>query len=187
MSTNIEIKAFVSDPDLFIEEVTGLADQQAVTLRQIDTYFHCPNGRLKLRESDGHVAELIAYDRPDRFESGLSDYQRLPVDRIEDLKTVLIRALGLRGVVKKKRWLYHYGQTRIHVDRVDDLGNFMELEAVLVAGQAPQDGHRMVRELMARLNIVDTDLVCCSYIDMIESLRGKRSSSSAVQVQEYSP
>ena len=44
------------------------------------------------------------------------------------LQKVLSLALDVRGVVKKTRYLYMVGQTRVHVDQVDNLGDFMELE-----------------------------------------------------------
>lgn len=48
------------------------------------------------------------------------------------MQVVLQRALNKTIEVKKRRLLFMIGQTRIHVDDVEGLGDFMELEVNLV-------------------------------------------------------
>lgn len=76
-------------------------------------------------------------------------------------------SLGVRGVVRKKRALYMVGQTRIHLDEVEGLGAFVELEVVMQPDQSQTEGIQIARELMAKLEIQDTELVDHAYIDLL--------------------
>ena len=77
-------------------------------------------------------------------------------------------ALGVRGVVRKKRYLYLAGQTRIHLDDVEGLGQFMELEVVLRDGQSDADGQSIAEDLMAKLGVRTEDLLEGAYMDLLE-------------------
>ncbi len=174
MGRNVEIKARVDDPKEIAERVRSIADQGPDALRQIDTFFRCPNGRLKLRRlreshRDGS-AELIFYRRPDTVEPEESHYVLAPTNAAASLEAALTGALGTRGEVRKKRLLYLAGQTRIHLDEVEGLGAFLELEVVLEENQTPEDGLRIARELMKVLKIPAENLVAEAYIDLLERL-----------------
>uniref|UniRef100_A0A8C3H8J1 CYTH domain-containing protein n=1 Tax=Chrysemys picta bellii TaxID=8478 RepID=A0A8C3H8J1_CHRPI len=80
---------------------------------------------------------------------------------------VLSQALGVQGVVKKERRLYVVGQTRVHLDRVEGLGDFLELEVVLSEQQSPEDGERVARRLMEELEVQEEDLVAGAYLDLL--------------------
>lgn len=75
---------------------------------------------------------MIYYDRPDVEGPKLSTYEKcnIPASEVNGLNNVLCHALGAVGNVKKKRHLYMVGNTRVHVDNVDGLGDFMELEVI---------------------------------------------------------
>ena len=77
-------------------------------------------------------------------------------------------ALGVRGVVRKKRTLYLVGQTRVHLDEVEGLGDFMELEVVLHPGQSDAEGQVIARDLMTRLGVAEKDLLEGAYMDLLE-------------------
>jgi predicted adenylyl cyclase CyaB len=81
---------------------------------------------------------------------------------------VLSTALGTRGVVRKQRLLYRIGNTRVHLDDVDGLGAFVELEVVLNESQTSQEGESVAEEIMKQLGICETDLVAEAYIDLLE-------------------
>ena len=70
-------------------------------------------------------------------------------------------------VVTKTRLLFMVGQTRVHLDEVEGLGDFLELEVVLADGQTPAEGHYIAREIMAALEVQDEDLLTGAYADMI--------------------
>jgi predicted adenylyl cyclase CyaB len=83
------------------------------------------------------------------------------------LKALLALALGTSSVVRKVRTLYLHGQTRIHLDEVEGLGDFVELEVVLQEGQSEADGQAIARRLMRRLGIQPADLVEGAYMDLL--------------------
>ena len=168
MPSNIEIKARLADLPRTRGLVAAISDTAPQTLRQRDTFFRCTTGRLKLREIEAGQAELIFYSRPDVAGGKQSDYEITPVADPVSLKSVLRRALGVTHVVEKTRLLYLVGQTRVHLDSVDGLGDFLELEVVLRSDQSPADGHALAAELMQRLQITHADLLATAYADMIE-------------------
>ena len=168
MGRNVEIKAHVRDVEAFEARVARLADGAPRTIGQRDTFFHTANGRLKLRElSDGN-AELIFYERADATGPETSHYVIVPTSEPAHLRALLDRLFEVRGEVSKQRRLYMRGRTRIHVDRVEGLGNFIELEVVLDEHQTPADGRRIAEELMQRLGVDATQLVGAAYVDLLE-------------------
>ena len=166
MPANIEIKARARAPERQRRLAVALSDFPEQRLEQTDTYFNAPRGRLKLREYEG-TGELIYYQRPDQNGPKRSDYLRPTIDRPAELKTLLTAALGVRGVVRKTRWLSLRGPTRIHFDEVNGLGCFIELEVVLAQEQTDAQGAAVAADLMRRLEIEPADLIEGSYIDLL--------------------
>ncbi len=131
----------------------ALAGAPAVLIVQDDSFFSVPHGRLKLREFADGSAELIHYHRADSTEAKASDYVRVAVPEPAALREALARANGLLGRVQKQRWLCLVGSTRIHIDRVAGLGDFMELEVVLQDGQSDAEGQAIAEALMLQLGL----------------------------------
>ncbi|XP_059351615.1 uncharacterized protein LOC130702335 [Daphnia carinata] len=121
---NIEIKAKIHDVNAVIKKVAEVCKMEMEVIEQCDTFFKTENGRLKLREFKDGSGELIYYDRPDVDGPKLSSYSKSSVTNTTSLKSVLQMALGVKGLVKKKRLLWLFNQTRIHVDEVEGLGFF---------------------------------------------------------------
>uniref|UniRef100_A0A7E4VEP7 CYTH domain-containing protein n=1 Tax=Panagrellus redivivus TaxID=6233 RepID=A0A7E4VEP7_PANRE len=171
MARNVEIKARVHDFEAFYARAQKLCDGQEPTiLEQFDTFFKSTNGRLKLRQFQGTTstpAELIYYDRPDSEGPKLSEFVKVRVDDAQNLEKALELAMGTRGTVTKKRFLFLYGQTRIHLDRVEGLGDFMELEVTLKADETPEYGQEVADGLMKDLGIEEKDLIKGAYIDKL--------------------
>ncbi len=167
MSRNVEIKARVADAADFARRARALADAGPETIPQSDVFFAATRGRLKLRRLSGR-AELIWYERPDAAGPKTSRYSLVPVADPDALEAALTGALGVRGTVRKTRRLFMAGRTRIHLDAVEGLGDFMELEVVLREGEDVADGEAEARELMAALGIAGDDLVEAAYIDLLE-------------------
>ncbi|MHC4441122.1 MAG: class IV adenylate cyclase [Planctomycetota bacterium] len=167
MNANIEIKAKVRDLARLKELADGLSETPVQLITQEDIFFHTPKGRLKLRVFSPDHGELIYYERDDRFGPKQSNYSITKVGDPAGLKDLLASALGVQGVVSKKRHLYLVGQTRIHIDEVEGLGYFVELEVVLKPGQAVEEGTHIVEELMKKLAIHDKDLLDHAYVDML--------------------
>jgi len=169
MPANIEIKARVRDFPGLKRRAEALADSPLEVIPQEDTFFIVPKGRLKLRLLAPDRAQLVFYERPDRDGPKRSDYFIFNTDDPENLKTALKLALGIRGVVKKTRYLYMVGQTRVHLDDVEGLGQFIELEVVLRDGQSDREGQAIADGLMEKLGIASTDLIEGAYMDLLES------------------
>ncbi len=164
---NIEIKAKIRDYERVKRLVEKLCPAPIQSEQQEDTFFNTPKGRLKLRESN-IKSSLIYYNRNDSIEPSQSDIALSFTDNPNTLKSVLIKSNGIRGIVKKKRILYKYAQTRIHLDDVEGLGKFIELEVVLRENQTAEDGNKIANELMDKFGIQKTDLIDVAYIDLIE-------------------
>ena len=173
MPANIEIKARVQDFAGLKARAESLSDTPVQVIPQEDTFFNIPKGRLKLRELAPDRAQLVWYDRVDDTGPKRSDYQIYETGDPGQLKSTLTLALGVRGVVKKIRYLFLAGQTRIHLDDVDDLGHFMELEVVMSPGQSDAEGQVIAEVLMNKLGITPGDLLDGAYMDMIEKNFGK--------------
>ena len=125
MASNVEIKARVQDFDGLRSRAERLSQTPVQVIPQQDTFFFTKKGRLKLRELGSGSAQLIYYERPNREGPKRSDYHILETADAELLKSVLGLALGVRGVVRKVRYLYLIGQTRLHLDDVEDLGQWL--------------------------------------------------------------
>lgn len=169
MPANIEIKARLRNHDQIRRRAESLSDTPVQLIPQEDIFFHTSQGRLKLRTLPGGKGQLIYYTRPDQEGPKRSDYHISHTSDPENLQRVLALAYGVRGIVRKTRYLYLVGQTRVHLDDVEGLGHFMELEVVLQDGQSDAEGQRIARDLMARLGIEDHDLVEGAYLDLLES------------------
>jgi homotetrameric cytidine deaminase len=127
---NIELKALDPDPARSLAICREIGAEDRGVLRQRDTYFRARSGRLKLREEEGTGAVLIQYDRPDAAAARESRYRLTRVEDPDDLRASLDAALGTLVVVDKERHLFLWDGVRIHLDTVQGLGSFVELEGV---------------------------------------------------------
>lgn len=169
MPSNIEIKARVQDFRRLSRRAESISGKPGQVIPQEDTFFNTPRGRLKLRQLSPQRGQLVWYERSDSTGPKLSNYLIAETSDPAALKAVLAAALGVRGVVRKVRRLYLVGQTRIHLDHVEGLGDFMELEVVLREGQSEAEGQAIAEGLMETLGIKEADLIQGAYMDMIEN------------------
>ena len=169
MARNVEIKARVSDLDAIRAVARTLSSRPSEISEQTDTFFAVPRGRFKVREFGDGSGELILYERPDQPEPKLSAYTRVACQDSRALLEILGKALTAKGTVVKRREIFLVGQTRIHLDRVEGLGSFVELEVVLADGEVEEPGRRVVRQLLRALEIPESGLVATAYIDLLTS------------------
>ncbi|CAJ1054290.1 uncharacterized protein LOC124053462 isoform X1 [Xyrichtys novacula] len=167
MPSNVEIKAKVSNPTQFAEKAAELSQSEGTIIRQHDTFFNCSQGRLKLRDFMNKSGQLIFYERPDTDGPKLSRYSISPTSDPTGLRTVLSDALGVKGEVKKERKLFLVGQTRVHLDAVEGLGSYMELEVVMRPEQTVEEGQQIAEDLMEKLGVSKESLVTGAYMDLI--------------------
>lgn len=170
MARNIEIKARVADMDALAARAAAIADSGPVEIAQDDTFFRCEHGRLKLRTYADGSGELVFYRRADAGGPKESFYLLSPTASPDTLREALTLANGQEGRVVKHRTLFMVGRTRVHLDRVQGLGDFMELEVMLAEGEPADAGVREAHELMTRLRIDPEALVEGAYHDL---LRGR--------------
>jgi predicted adenylyl cyclase CyaB len=178
MARNIEIKARVTDPAALTARAAALATQGPVEIGQDDTFFRCDAGRLKLRIFADRSGELIFYRRTDQAGPKESFYVRSPTASPDSLREALELAYGVVGRVIKLRTLFLVGRTRVHLDRVQGLGDFLELEVVLDDAEPQEQGVEEAHELMASLGVEPALLIEDAYVDMLArqvTPRGERS------------
>ncbi|NLF70666.1 MAG: class IV adenylate cyclase [Candidatus Anammoximicrobium sp.] len=169
MPQNIELKARLASLDGARAVARRLATGPSEEQHQVDTYFFCRSGRLKLREITGRRNELIWYERPDQEQAKACRYLVVRVDDAAGLKQALTSAWGIRCIVEKYREIYLYQNVRIHLDRVVDLDAFLEFEAVLGPDADAQTGHAQLAFLRGQFQIADADLLTGSYADLLAS------------------
>ena len=172
MPANIEIKARIPSVAELLPRAQALAraddgGDRPQLIHQDDTFFDVPRGRLKLREFADGSGELIHYDRPDAEGPKRSDYLISETDDPHTLREALTRACSVIGRVRKERLLLLVGATRIHLDRVEGLGDFLEIEVVLQPGQSEAEGTAIAVALMARLGVPPEALVRGAYLDLL--------------------
>jgi predicted adenylyl cyclase CyaB len=168
---NVEIKARVADPSALRARVAALGTEPPVIIGQHDTFFSTTHGRLKLRRFADGTGRLIFYERDDIIGPKTSTYSMATCPDARAFEAVLTRALGVRGVVEKRRELFMIGRTRVHLDDVRDLGHFLELEVVLGDSKPIADGEREAHDLLAKLGVPPAALVAPAYIDLLEASR----------------
>ena len=168
MPRNVEVKARVMDFEALRRHVESMSDAPVEVLDQRDTFFVVPRGRLKLRVLAPNASELIFYERPDGAGAKVSEYAIVRSSDPEGFLKILTAALEIRGVVAKRRFLYRIGRTRVHLDDVEGLGTFMELEVVLDEDQSIDEGYAIAEKLLEDLKIGEADRVSGAYIDLLE-------------------
>lgn len=169
MARNVEIKARVADMQTLRCTAAAAADQGPIEIPQDDTFFRCPTGRLKLRVLSPTSGELIFYQRPNATGPKVSSYVLSATSTPDALREALARALGVVGRVRKRRVLYLVGRTRVHLDEVEGLGCFVEIEVVLADGESEHAGTDEANAMMARLGIDASQLVEDAYVDLLEA------------------
>ena len=163
---NLELKAKARDLAPLRRALRAIGATRSPLLAQVDTYFRVPNGRLKVRQRKGaRPAELIVYLRPDAKKARTSEFQKLGVEDAPGLLRLLRDMFGVDVRVRKRRDLWMYGTARVHLDRVDDLGTFVEIE-VPFEGSAARARQTMAR-LVRALGIARADVLDRSYSDLL--------------------
>jgi predicted adenylyl cyclase CyaB len=170
MPLNIEIKAKANDPEFIRSYLRDSNAEFKGTDFQTDIYFNVPAGRLKLRE--GNIENnLIYYERTNSPGAKESSFQLVRVADAKALKEILTKSLGIKIVVKKKREIYFIGNVKFHVDEVEDLGNFTEIEASNLYADIPKEELQSQCDFYSgELRIKREDLISVSYSDMLFEL-----------------
>lgn len=164
---NIEIKAKSASQDKIREILNSLKADFKGLDHQIDTYFNVSFGRLKLRE--GNIENyLIQYSREDKEGPKQSDVVLYKSTPSSSLKAILTKSLGVLTVVDKKREIYFIDNVKFHLDTVEGLGTFVEIEAI---DKNPSIGREKLLEqcdyYLKLFKISKEDLISVSYSDLL--------------------
>lgn len=171
MPENLEIKAYLPDIQAVPQACQRIGAELTRSFNQRDTYFQVARGRLKLRESEGHLPALIAYNRLNSPTLRSSDFEilSLPSQAEGDrLKAMLSETVGQRGAVIKFRRVYEKEAALINIDTVEGLGNFVEIEVDVERSGDHAQARVTASEISTALGISAADAVPWSYIDMLK-------------------
>lgn len=164
---NIEVKVRCKKPEVIRNILNQHNADFKGTDHQIDTYFKVPKGRLKLRE--GNIENsLIYYQRKDREGPKESDVMLFHPHKNSSLKETLSQALEILIIIKKKREIYFINNIKFHIDKVENLGSFIEIEAIDNDGKIGQkELHKQCEQYMKLFKVKEEDLINCSYSDLL--------------------
>ncbi len=181
MSRNVEIKARIERGDTWSAKIAALAGAGPIDIAQDDTFFRCDSARLKPRAFSGGTGELIYYRRANEYGPKESFYLRSPTPSPDSLRECLTLAYGQVGRVRKHRKLFLLGRTRVHLDEVEGLGHFLELEVVLADDEPAEAGVREARGLMEKLDIKPHQLIEDAYVDLLARPRDPSLPAAAIR------
>lgn len=169
---NIELKISINDFRKISPRLRKIGAKNNGKLYQIDVYYNCKNGRLKIRSINNKKFELISYQRPNTNEAKISNYQvsNIKPSRFKKVKSNLDNKFGEKTIVKKQRILWIYKNTRIHLDKVYDLGKFLELETMAKKINLEQ-AKKEYNEVARQLNISKYKKYNKSYSDLLLSAK----------------
>ena len=170
MALNIEIKANCAKPSQIILRIKNMDILFLGEDFQTDTFYRVPRGRLKIRESTlSEKYSLIPYFRDNTSGPKDSYYSLIDLNNPEQVKDLFEKMFSILCVVRKRRLIYIYKNVRIHLDHVEGLGDFIELEAVITSKKQQKDAQSILNFLMKEFNIQDNDLITNSYADLLNT------------------
>lgn len=163
---NVELKIELRDLALARAICGAIGAAHIANLEQSDTYYRVPSGRLKKRECRGEPTEYVFYDRPDKARARLSHFNIYTEQQA--LERFGVSPLPVWIVVRKARELYMLGGVRIHLDSVEGLGQFLELEALVSPSQTVTKCHQALKELRYKFAPVLGEPIAKGYADMLD-------------------
>ncbi|HEY9700963.1 MAG TPA: class IV adenylate cyclase [Allocoleopsis sp.] len=166
MHINVEFKARCNQLDRVRFILESLGAYYKGRDHQVDVYFNVQNGRLKLRK--GTIENnLIGYEREDTCSSKQSNVRLIKTEPNSSLEEILTCALGVKIVVDKQRDIYFIGNVKFHLDQVQGLGTFVEVEAIDKDGDIGRERlQAQCNHYQELLEVADSDLIAISYSDM---------------------
>ncbi len=167
MPANIEIKARVHCPEEIHARVRALAGSPAGTFCQEDVFFKVPRGRLKMRIQSDNSVEFIYYQRTDKGVPMYSAYFRTKPENSNDTEAELRRLFGTKRTVRKTRTLFWLDGARIHVDDVEGLGHFLEIEVPVSSPTKTHHAKALADKIISSLAIPADDFICQAYEELL--------------------
>jgi len=165
---NIEMKARCFHPQKVEAFLFAQGAEFIGTDYQKDTYFHVPEGRLKLRQ--GNIENnLIFYRRENVAGVKQSDFMLTPVADGAAMERLLQQSLGIKVIVEKQRKIFYIDNIKFHIDVVKGLGSFVEIEAgnKTDLSKTKEMLQEQCDEYVRLLEIQQEDFLAESYSDML--------------------
>jgi len=165
----VELKAKMKDIKEVKRRLSLLGAQHIGSFHQIDTYFKVHQGRLKIRETERRDgSDIIFYERPDVPNIKKSHVLLIQAQPTEIAKELLSKLFPTSIVVDKIREIYIFGEIRVHLDQVTQLGAFIELE-LPTTGRTEEirKSESLLTDLSVKLGIKKEDLEALSYADLL--------------------
>jgi adenylate cyclase class 2 len=163
MPTNLELKIKVSSHQSLKKILLQIGAENKGILKQKDVYYSVPNGLLKLRIENGNES-LIFYNRNENDKNRWSDFEFLKFVNGKGEK-FFNNLFNVEVIVKKKRELFYYDDTRIHLDTVKFLGKFLELETLVINGKV--DAKKRFEKIISLLKLDEAKQIRKSYRDLL--------------------
>ncbi len=172
---NLELKVQLNQESLN-NLIAQLSPYYSETLIQTDTYFASKEGRLKLREEKGKSACLIRYQRPNLQDPKEANYVLYPIKDVDQFFAVFGDFLQEELKVKKQRALYFpKPHIRVHLDQVEELGDFLEIEVPLSKDVPLAVAETEMRELQKRLQLENLNKIDCGYRELLQKKKIEQS------------
>jgi len=163
MPTNLELKIRVTSHQSLKKILKQIGARSKGLLKQKDVYYSIPNGLLKLRIENGYES-LIFYNRNENDKNRWSDFEFLKFANSNGEK-FFKKLFDVEVIVNKKRELFYYDDTRIHLDKVNNLGNFLELETLVINGKV--DAQKRFAKIISLLKLDESKQIRKSYRDLL--------------------
>lgn len=165
---NIELKVKIYNFKELSHLLKKIGGKYKYLVNQTDTYYNCGKNYLKIRETNKKFVDIIYYQRPNKFKYKVSNYQiwKLSKVQIKTIKTIFKNIFGIKVMVIKKREVWQYKNTRIHLDQVNFLGRFLELETIIIKNKfiiAKKEYSKIIR----LLNLLQYKKYANSYCDLL--------------------
>ena len=163
MPTNLELKIQLKSHHLLRRRLIDIGADNIGILNQKDVYYTVPKGLLKLRIEDGRES-LIFYKRNENAKTRWSDYDIIKFEN-EGGEKFLKKLFIVETVVEKRRELFYFENTRIHLDKVNILGNFIELETLVLSSKA--EAQKRFKRINTLLDLDSSMQIKKSYRDLL--------------------
>jgi predicted adenylyl cyclase CyaB len=172
MAQNVEIKVAVADLAALQAAVEHIGARWSETQEQVDRYYVVAGAeRVKLRTINGSAAQLIRYARPETAAARTSTYEVTPV-RDESARACLVPKGPPLVIVRKRRGIWLRDNMRFHLDTVEGLSTYLELEAVVDAAHDEPTCRAQVDEIVAALGLDPATFIRASYADLLLARTG---------------
>ena len=163
MPVNLELKIKLKSFNIVKKILKEINAEFVKTLNQKDVYYKNHGGLLKLRIENSEQS-IIKYLRDEKGIDRFSAYEVLHFAG-GNAENFFSKVFKVETVVQKKRQLFMYYNTRIHLDTVEGLGNFLELETLVLNGKA--DAKKRYNEIIKLLKLDKYDSIRKSYRNLM--------------------